>query len=310
MEEIITTDFWEDLYINGKEWLITELPGLIIIFIVIMIALRASTFILKKLKKTLIHRADKKDKQDLAEAEKRITTLIGIISGGISVFLWTIFLMIALNKLGVEIGPILASAGIVGVALGFGAQELVRDFLSGFFILLEDQVRTGDIGIINGTGGTVEKIELRTITLRDFSGVVHIFQNGKINTLANMTKEWSAMVFDIKVDYYEDVDRVMEVIRDVGNELQKDELFSASILEPIEIFGIDDFAASAVIIKARFKTKPIQQWNVGREYRRRLKKAFDKMNIKIPFPHTTIYWGKDINTLQLSMEDIPSGSKN
>lgn len=310
MEEIITTDFWEELFSNGKNWIITELPGLIIIFIVIMIALRFSNFILRKLKKTLIHRADKKDKQDLAEAEKRINTLVGIISGGISVFLWTIFIMIALNKVGVEIGPILASAGIVGVALGFGAQELVRDFLSGFFILLEDQIRTGDIGIINGTGGTVEKIELRTITLRDFAGVVHVFQNGKINTLANMTKEWSAMVFDVRVAYKEDIDNVIQVMKEVGNELQRDELYTASILEPIEIFGVDGFEESAIIIKARFKTKPIQQWTVGREYRRRLKIAFDKKNIEIPFPHTTIYWGENINPLQLNLGKISSESKN
>lgn len=310
MEEIITTDFWEELFSNGKNWIITELPGLIIIFIVIMIALRFSHFILRKLKKTLIHRADKKDKQDLAEAEKRINTLVGIISGGISVFLWTIFIMIALNKVGVEIGPILASAGIVGVALGFGAQELVRDFLSGFFILLEDQIRTGDIGIINGTGGTVEKIELRTITLRDFAGVVHVFQNGKINTLANMTKEWSAMVFDVRVAYKEDIDNVIQVMKEVGNELQRDELYTASILEPIEIFGVDGFEESAIIIKARFKTKPIQQWTVGREYRRRLKIAFDKKNIEIPFPHTTIYWGENINPLQLNLGKISSESKN
>lgn len=310
MEEIITTDFWEDLYAGAKNWIINELPGLIIVFIVILIALRVSSFILKKLKKTLIHRADKKNKHDLAEAEKRINTLIGILNGSISIFLWTIFIMIALNKVGVEIGPILASAGIVGVALGFGAQELVRDFLSGFFILLEDQVRTGDIANINGTGGTVEKIELRTITLRDFAGVVHIFQNGKINTMANLTKEWSAMVFDVRVAYKEDVDTVMRIMKETGDELQRDELFASSFIEPIEIFGVDGFADSAVIIKARIKTKPIQQWTVGREYRRRLKMAFDKQNIEIPFPHTTVYWGDEINPLQLNVNNLTKESSN
>lgn len=310
MEEIINTEFWEDFYATGKQWLITELPGLIVILIVILIALRISAFILKKLRKTLIHRADKKDKHDLAEAEKRINTLISIIGGSVTIFLWTIFIMIALNKFGVEIGPILASAGIVGVALGFGAQELVRDFLSGFFILLEDQVRTGDIAIINGTGGTVEKIELRTITLRDLAGVVHVFQNGKINTLANMTKEWSAMVFDVRVAYKDDVDKVMQVMKETGDTLQKDELFSASIIEPIEIFGVDAYNDSSLIVKARIKTKPIQQWTVGREYRRRLKLAFDKHNIRIPFPHTTLYWGEDINPLQLEMNTIGKENSN
>jgi moderate conductance mechanosensitive channel len=237
MEEIISTDFWEEVWLTGQEWVINELPGLIIIIIVLLIASRFLRFVLNKLKNTLINRADKNEKHDILEAEKRIKTLIGIVGGVISIFLWTVFIMIALKKFGVEIAPILASAGIVGVAIGFGAQELVRDFLSGFFMLLEDQVRTGDVAVINGTGGTVEKIELRTITMRDFSGVVHIFQNGKINTMANMTKEWSAMVFDIGVAYKEDVDKVMDVMREVGNELQLDEIFGSSIIQPIEIFG-------------------------------------------------------------------------
>jgi moderate conductance mechanosensitive channel len=301
MEEVITTDFWKDLFATAQRWVITELPGLIIIIIVLLIASRIISFVLNKLKRTLIHRAEKSEKENLPEIEKRIKTLMGIVRGIASILLWSVFIMIALKKFGVEIAPILASAGIVGLAVGFGAQELVRDFLSGFFILLEDQVRAGDVAIINGTGGSVEKVELRTITLRDFSGVVHIFQNGKINTLANMTKEWSAMVFDIGVAYKEDVDNVMRVMREVGADLQNDELFSASIIEPLEIFGLDKFDDSALVIKARFKTKPIQQWAVGREYRRRLKIAFDKNNIEIPFPHTTVYWGEEINPLQLNI---------
>ncbi len=310
MEEIITTDFWEELWLNAQDWVITELPGLIIIIIVLMVASRFIRFVLNKLKYTLINRAEKGDKGDIIESEKRIKTLIGIIGGAVSIFLWTVFIMIALNKFGVEIAPILASAGIVGVAIGFGAQELVRDFLSGFFILLENQVRSGDVAIINGTGGLVEKIELRTITLRDFSGVVHIFQNGKINTMANMTKEWSAMVFDIGVAYKENVDEVMEVMREVGNEMQKDEVFANSFLEPIEIFGLDQFADSALVIKARIKTKPIQQWSVGREYRRRLKIAFDKKNIEIPFPHTTVYWGEEISPLELKLKKAEMNNPN
>ena len=310
MEEIITTDFWEELFLSAQSWIITELPGLIIIVIVLMVALKFSRFILGKLKSTMIHRAEKGDKSSIGEAEKRITTLIGIIGGAISIFLWAVFIMIALNKFGIEIAPILASAGIVGVALGFGAQELVRDFLSGFFILLENQVRAGDVAVINGTGGSVEKIELRTITLRDFSGVVHIFQNGKINTLANMTKEWSAMVFDVGVAYKEDVDKVMKVMKETGDELQKDPLFAASIIEPLEIFGVDQFADSAVVIKARFKTRPIQQWSVGREYRRRLKMAFDANNIEIPFPHTTVYWGEEIAPLQLNVQQAATNARN
>ncbi len=247
----------------------------------------------------MVKRAWKNEKRDSTEVEKRINTLIGILAGIIKIVLWTVFVMIALKKFGVDIGPILASAGIIGVAIGFGAQELVRDFISGFFILLENQVRAGDVAVVNGTGGLVEKIEMRTITLRDFAGTVHVIQNGKINTLSNMTREWSAMVFDIGVAYKENVDEVMEVMRQVGEELQNDENFKKAIIEPIEIFGVDSFGESAVVIKARIKTKPIQQWTVGREYRRRLKEAFDARNIEIPFPHTTVYWGDEINPLKL-----------
>lgn len=303
MEKLFTTDYWGKISTSIQEWTISELPGLIITIIVLIILFRLLAFSLNRLKKTLVSRAQKSDKGNVNEVEKRIYTLIGILSGITKIALWGVFLMIMLRKFGVDIGPLLASAGIIGIAIGFGSQELVRDFISGFFILLENQVRTGDVAVINGTGGLVQNIELRTITLRDFSGVVHVFQNGKINTLSNMTKEWSAMVFDIGVAYKENVDTVMEVMREVGDKMQNDENFKKDILEPIEIFGLDQFGDSALIIKARIKTKPIQQWNIGREYRKRLKIAFDEKNIEIPFPHTTIYWGEEIHPLKLNVDN-------
>ena len=301
MENLFSAEFWETLLSGAREWIVAELPGLVIIIIVLLVISRIVAFSLKKFKKSLVTRAGKNEKKDAAEVEKRINTLVGIMAGVVSIVLWAVFIMIALKKFGVDIGPILASAGIIGVAVGFGAQELVRDFISGFFILLENQVRTGDVAIVNGTGGLVEKIEMRTITLRDFSGTVHVIQNGKINTLSNMTREWSAMVFDVGVAYKENVDDVMEVMREVGENLQKDENFSKAIIEPIEVFGLDSFGDSAIVIKARIKTRPIQQWTVGREYRRRLKEAFDARNIEIPFPHTTVYWGEEINSLKLDV---------
>jgi small conductance mechanosensitive channel len=301
MEKLFSNEFWETLLSGAREWIVTELPGLLIIIVVMFILFRAFSFTLKKVKLKMITRAGKAKDKDAGEVEKRINTLVDILKGIVKIVLWTIFIMIALKKFGVDIGPILASVGIIGVAVGFGAQELVRDFISGFFILLENQVRTGDVAVINGTGGLVEKIEMRTITLRDFSGTVHVFQNGKINTLSNMTREWSAMVFDVGVAYKENVDEVMDVMREVGEELQSDENFKKAFLEPIEVFGLDSFGDSAIVIKARIKTKPIQQWTVGREYRRRLKAAFDAKNIEIPFPHTTVYWGEEINPLKLDV---------
>jgi moderate conductance mechanosensitive channel len=309
MEKILSNEFWEALLSDVQKWIISELPGLLIIIIALIIGFRILSALLKRTKKILVHRASKSEKGNAAETEKRINTLIGILSGAIKIVLWIIFILILLQKFGVNIGPLLAGAGIIGVAVGFGSQELVRDFLSGFFILLENQIREGDVAVINGTGGLVESIELRTITLRDFSGVIHIFQNGKINTISNMTKGWSAMVFDIGVAYKENVDNVINVMKEVGDDLQKDSEFGSDIIEPIEIFGLDQFADSAVVIKARIKTKPIRQWTIGREYRKRLKIAFDEKNIEIPFPHTTVYWGEEIKPLRMEVNDKSRLSK-
>ena len=303
MEQILESTFWTELFKNGQNWLINELPGLLIVLVLFFLAFKIIGFSLKKLKRTLLNRADKNDKVDTVEAEKRILTLTSIIHGLIKIILWVIVVMIILQKFGLNIAPILAGAGIIGLAVGFGAQELVRDFISGFFIILENHIRSGDVAIINGTGGLVEKMEFRTTTLRDFSGVVHIFQNGKISDISNMTKDWSAMVFDIGVAYKENPQVVMDLMKQVGDELQNDPEFKDKIIEPIEIFGLDKFADSAIIIKARLKTKPIQQWAVGREYRKRLKYAFDQHNIEIPFPHTTVYWGDRINPLKLDVNN-------
>ena len=302
MEDLLTTDFWAKLLSSTTDWVIKELPGIIIMVIALLIILRVARFSISRLKKALIRKAEKDETVDESEAEKRIDTLTGILLGAVRIGLYTVFCIMLLGKFGIDIGPLLASAGILGLAVGFGAQELVRDYISGFFILLEDQLRAGDVAVINGTGGLVENIGLRTISLRDFSGTVHIFQNGKISSLSNMTKDWSAMVFDIGVAYKENVDQVMEIMKQVGDELQNDEKFGPDIIEPIEVFGLDSFGDSALVIKARLKTKPIQQWTIGREYRRRLKIAFDAQNIEIPFPHTTVYWGEDINPLKLSVK--------
>jgi small conductance mechanosensitive channel len=274
---------------------------MLILFVVTFLAFRMARFFLSRLKRIIIKRTQRLDKNAAEESEKRINTLIGISRGAANIAIWIVFFMVFLNKLGLNIAPLLASAGILGLAIGFGAQELVRDFISGFFMLLENQIRAGDVAIINGTAGLVEAIELRTTTLRDFSGVVHIFQNGKINSLSNMTKEWSAIVVEIGVAYKEDADVVMAIMKEVAEGLEKDEEFGPKIKEEIEIFGIDKFLDSAVLFKARIKTFPIEQWGVAREYRRRIKRVFDERNIEIPFPHTTVYWGQEVNPLQVDI---------
>ncbi|MFB6343370.1 mechanosensitive ion channel family protein [Saccharicrinis sp. FJH62] len=311
MDKLFTSDFWEKVISTLSNWVITELPSIVILIVLLIISLKVMAFFITKLRDILAKRAiNQTPDEPNTEAEKRLNTLMGILRKGASVIIWAVFIMIFLKKINIDIGPILAGAGILGLAVGFGAQELVRDFLSGFFILLENQIRTGDVAILNGTGGLVEKIELRTITLRDMAGVVHVFQNGKINSLSNMTKEWSAMVFDIGVAYKEDLNQVMKIMKEVAEDLKNDKEFEDKILEPMEIFGLDSFGDSALVVKGRIKTKPIQQWTVGREYRKRLKEAFDTQNIEIPFPHQTIYWGEEIDPLRLTMEKAEEHAKS
>lgn len=241
-------------------------------------------------------------------ARKRVATLVGLIRTLALVLVWGVVLVIALGQIGLDVTPILAGAGIVGLAVGFGAQNIVRDLISGFFMVLEDQVGVGDVAIVNGTGGLVEAITFRTIVLRDLAGVVHVFPNGTINTLSNMTKGWSGYVIDMGVAYKEDTDHVADIMRQVAEEMRQDSEWGYRILEPIEIFGVDDFADSAVVIKARLKTHPIQQWNVGREYRRRLKKAFDAEGIEIPFPHRSIYVGEATKPFQVMLKEAAATS--
>ncbi|MCW5799453.1 MAG: mechanosensitive ion channel family protein [Nitrospira sp.] len=255
------------------------------------VAIRFVRLGLHQLERVMIVASDKQA-QESGTAAKRAATLTGILRTIALSAIWAIVIIESLQLVGLDIAPILAGAGILGLAVGFGAQNLVRDLISGFFIILEDQVRLGDVAVINGTGGSVETITFRTISLRDFSGVVHIFPNGGITTLSNMTKDWSAFVLDMGVAYREDTDRVVEVMRAVGEGLRQDQEFGALIIEPIEIVGVENFADSAVTIRARIKTKPAEQWKVGREYRRRLKKAFDAQGIEIPFPMRTLLLGE------------------
>jgi small conductance mechanosensitive channel len=299
--KIFSEEFYATLFEKVSGWVVETVPALLLIIVVFLVVLWVMKIVLRRLRKFILSHVHSDTESNL-EKEKRTTTLLGIARGVIQLSMWTIFILIFLKHLGMDIGPILAGAGIVGLAVGFGAQELVRDAISGFFLLLEDRVRTGDVAIVNGTGGLVEKINLRTITLRDLSGVVHTFQNGKIDTLANMTKEWSAMVFDIGVAYKEDIDKVISIVKELGDLMKSDEVFGKKIIEPIEVFGLDKFGDSALIVKARIKTLPIEQWNVGREFNKRLKKAFDAQNIEIPFPHRTLYWGDAISPLRMKVD--------
>lgn len=234
-----------------------------------------------------------------SESSKRVETIVRLLRQASFLGVWLTVSLVVLRELGVEIAPIIASAGILGLAVGIGAQNLVRDIIAGFFFILENQVRVGDVAVVNGTGGLVEQINFRTIVLRDLGGVVHVFPNGTINTLSNLTCQWSAYVFDIGVAYKENTDRVIEIMKEVGKGLKNDKEFGRLMLEEPEVFGVDQFANSAVVIKGRIRTKPIRQWGVGREFLRRVKLAFDEKGIEIPFPHQTLYIGEKSKPLDL-----------
>ena len=231
------------------------------------------------------------------ERRKRAQTLGATAQRFFSILIWTAAVLMALRELDIDITPVLTGAGIIGLAVGFGAQTLVKDIISGLFLIAEDQVRIGDVVQINGIGGTVEEINLRTIVLRDLEGVVHTITNGEINTLANKSKDFSYYVIDIGVGYDDDTDRIVEVVRATARELMEDPGFAASILEPLEVLGVDAFKASEVTLRFRIKTLPLKQWEVGRELRRRIKKAFDARGIQSPQPQLHVTLKKEINPL-------------
>ncbi|HET6522310.1 MAG TPA: mechanosensitive ion channel family protein [Geminicoccaceae bacterium] len=224
---------------------------------------------------------------------RRTRTLANIARNLILVVLLLFGALFVLSELGVNTGPLLAGAGIVGIAVGFGSQRLVQDIITGLFILIGDTIRVGDVVNLGGKSGAVEGMTMRSVTLRSYNGDVHTIPYSTIDTVTNMTRDFSYWVITIGVAYREDVDQVMQVLREIDTQLRREWPYRRLILEPLEIAGVDAFAASAVNIVARVKTRPGEQWKIGRELNRRIKKRFDELGIEIPFPHQTIYFGAD-----------------
>ncbi len=218
----------------------------------------------------------------------QLRSLAPMLRSAVRVAIATFAGMVIIAQLGVEIAPLLAGAGVVGIAVGFGAQTLVKDYLTGFSLILEDIVSVGDIVRIGDNGGLVEVMALRTIRLRDFDGTLHVIPYSEAQTVHNLTKTFSYYVFDLPISYDSDIDRALELMRAVGLQLQAEAAFKNDILEPIEVVGVDSLADSAVLLKARIKTAPVKQWNIGREYNRRIKLAFDKAGIEIPAPRVKL----------------------
>lgn len=253
-----------------------------LIFILWGIALRVTQRGIPHLRETLISR------QTSGESGQRIRTLSRVMRYSMNVTATVVAGLLMLGEFGVSVAPLLGAAGVAGIAIGFGAQNLVKDYFTGFFLLLEDQIRIGDVVEAGGKGGLVEELTLRYLKLRDYSGNVHFVPNGNITTVTNMSMGFAYAVIDASIAYGEDIDQAISVMRRTGEEIRIDPAFANKFLAPLEIAGVESWASSAIVIRCRFKVAPLAQWDVRREYLRRLKQAFDKEGIEIPYPHMKV----------------------
>jgi small-conductance mechanosensitive channel len=249
-------------------------------------------WVVHRILRSLIHRietiADHGDPETSTELEKRAHTISRILRQAEAVLVWSVTTMLVLGELGVDLKPILAGAGILGLAVGFGAQTLVKDIITGFFILLENQIRVGDVVTAAGYSGEVEAVNLRTTVLRDADGKTHIIPNSAITVVTNSTRDWARALLDVGVAYKEDTDRCLAVMRDTGAELERDPVFGKKILGPFDYPGVQALGDSAVVLRMVAKTQPHDGPTVQRELRRRIKKAFEAAGIEIPFPHVKV----------------------
>jgi len=241
-----------------------------------------------------------------AEDAKRIGTLCRAFRYIGSVVISIVAAMLVMNELGISIAPILATAGVAGIAIGFGAQSLVKDYFAGLFLLVEDQIRQGDVVQIAGCGGLVEEVTLRYVRLRDFEGHVHFVPNGEITIVTNRTRDYAQALIEVGVAYRESADEALQVMREVGRDMRADPDWGGRILDDVEIVGVERWDDSAVILRCRLKVVGIQQWSVRREFLRRLKIAYDARGIEIPFPHLTVYPGvsKDGSAPALNVKSV------
>jgi len=222
------------------------------------------------------------------ELEKRAETIQNLSSKALFVLIWMMALLMILKEMNFDVRPLLAGAGVAGVAIGFGAQNIIKDVLGGMFLMMENQLRVNDVAVINGKTGLVEEINLRTTVLRGEDGAVHVFPNGIIQGLTNLTREYSYYVFNLSVSYTEDTDRVVSVLTGIAAELSQEEPYRSAVLAPLEVLGVDKLADSGAVVKARFKTIPNQQWMVGREMNRRIIKRFEEAKITMPSSAPTV----------------------
>jgi len=283
---------WADLF-NWPALTATGLrvAGALVVAIIANYALKA---VLRS-----VERSSEKDGIVTAQ-EQRTRTLLSLLRSMGRVVIWVMTLFMVLGALGLQLGPLLAGAGVVGLAVSFGAQSLVKDVISGLFILMENQFGVGDVVRLEGVSGAVERMTLRVVVLRDVHGVVHVVPNGEIKKVSNLTRGWARVVLDVAVAYKEDPDQVMAVMLDEGQRLYEDPQWRPLLLEQVQVPGIESFGEAGVTIRLLAKTLPLKQWDVARELRRRLKLRFDQEGIDVPFPSQTMYWGEGQSPAELA----------
>jgi moderate conductance mechanosensitive channel len=281
-------------YLSSLQPYLGEWYGLVVTALHVVIIL-GLTWLALRLSRKALARLRLHMQHDLGDREriKRLDTLERVFRYVATVVITLVGAMLVLSEVGISIAPILATAGVLGIAIGFGAQSLVKDYFNGFFLLLENQVRQGDVVEVAGKGGLVEEMTLRYIRLRDYEGTVHYIPNGAVDTVSNRSRGFAFALIDVGVAYREDVDEVYAVMREVAAAMRGEPEFADRIEDDLEIAGVDKWADSAVVIRCRFKVKPLEQWTVRRAFLHRLKKAFDAAGIEIPYPHLTVYAGQD-----------------
>jgi small-conductance mechanosensitive channel len=266
-------------------WLTTSGLQIIIIIAVALVILKVS----KAAITTVIRRAiSNHDELDPTSERKREDTLIGIFQFLVRIIVYIVAAMMVLSEFGIDVGPLLAGAGIVGVALGFGSQYLVRDLISGFFMILENQFRIGDVISVNGVSGKIENISLRITTLRNMEGTVHYIPNGEITVLSNMTKGFSRMDVIVGISYHDDINNAIKVINKVGQDIANDENWKTKIIKAPEFLRVQELNSSSVDLRVMADTLSGEQWAVAGEFRKRIKEAFDAEKIEIPFPQQVV----------------------
>jgi small conductance mechanosensitive channel len=281
MNDLLSTKSWMML----QAWIGANSVHAIRILAILVVAFVVLRFIRAFVPRLREHIAGR---QESIEDAKRIQTLLRVAHYLLTASTLAVAVLLVLGEVGISLAPILGAAGVVGIAVGFGAQTLVKDYVSGFLLLLENQIRVGDAVEISGKSGVVEEVTLRFIRLRDFGGNVHFIPNNTIGVITNSSLGFAYAVLDVGIAYGSDIEVSMQVMRDVDESMREDANFSGKILKPLEIAGVDQWADSSVMIKARIQVKPLEQWHVRREYLKRLKIAFDAKGVEIPFPHVKL----------------------